>query len=84
MSTVYWKMRNGSLIDVDEMDINHLRNTLKMIIRASQAQVRNSQIANKPAPKLELKGEMSQLFNDDFPGDDDEYNPYEDYKAFLL
>lgn len=57
----YWKMRNGNLIDVDEMDIDHLRNALKMVIR-------NSQIAKKPAPKhqFELKGEMSQLFNDDY------------------
>lgn len=77
----YWKMRDGKLIDVDEMDINHLRNTLKMLIRASQAQVRNSQIAKKPAPplKFELKGDMAQLFNDDFPGDDEDLNdhPYE-------
>lgn len=32
-SPVYWKMRNGRLISVDDMDINHLRNVLKMIIR---------------------------------------------------
>lgn len=32
---VFWKMRNGKLISVDEMDINHLRNTLKMILRSS-------------------------------------------------
>ena len=57
----YWKMRDGNLIDVDKMDINHLRNALKMVIR-------NSQTANKPAPKhtFELKGEMSQLFNESF------------------
>jgi hypothetical protein len=35
-NTVFWKMRNGKLISVDDMDINHLRNTLKMIIRNSQ------------------------------------------------
>ena len=29
---VYWKMRNGRLISVDDMDINHLRNVLKMVI----------------------------------------------------
>ena len=33
---IYWKMRNGKLISVDEMDINHLRNTLKMILRSSK------------------------------------------------
>ena len=32
-SPVYWKIRNGRLISVDDMDINHLRNVLKMIIR---------------------------------------------------
>lgn len=31
--TVFWKMRNGKLISVDDMDINHLRNVLKMILR---------------------------------------------------
>ena len=35
-SPVYWKMRNGRLISVDDMDINHLRNVLKMIIRNNQ------------------------------------------------
>lgn len=33
---VYWKMRNGELISVDDMDVNHLRNVLKMIIRNSK------------------------------------------------
>jgi hypothetical protein len=30
---IYWTMKNGKKISVDDMDINHLRNTLKMIIR---------------------------------------------------
>lgn len=30
---IYWTMRNGEKIDVDEMSVEHLRNTLKMIIR---------------------------------------------------
>ena len=29
----YWTQKNGKQIDVDLMDINHLRNTLKLIIR---------------------------------------------------
>ena len=32
---VYWKQRNGELISIDDMDINHLRNTLKMIVKNS-------------------------------------------------
>jgi len=31
----YWKMRNGKSIDIDSMDLNHLRNTLKMIVNNS-------------------------------------------------
>lgn len=30
---IYWKMKDGTLIDVDEMSETHLRNTLKMILR---------------------------------------------------
>ena len=33
---VFWKQANGELISVDNMDINHLRNVLKMIIKNSQ------------------------------------------------
>ena len=50
---IYWKMRNGQLISVDEMDINHLRNTLKMIIR-------NNQKVNKTSP-----GNIEQAFNNE-------------------
>lgn len=32
----FWKMRNGQLIDVDQMSETHLRNSLKMMIRNSQ------------------------------------------------
>ncbi len=33
--SIYWKQRNGELIDIDKMDINHLRNVLKMIVKNS-------------------------------------------------
>lgn len=35
----YWKMKNGNLIDVDQMNETHLRNTLKMIVRNSQVKL---------------------------------------------
>ena len=35
----FWKMRNGQLIDVDQMSETHLRNSLKMMIRNSQRKV---------------------------------------------
>lgn len=32
---VYWKIRNGELISIDDMDVNYLRNVLKMIVNNS-------------------------------------------------
>jgi hypothetical protein len=58
---VFWKTKSGQLIDVDKMDINHLRNTLKMIIRNSQ----KSQVVSKPKSSFRLNGEMAQAFVDD-------------------
>ena len=34
---LYWTMKTGQQIDIDEMSESHLRNTLKMIVRNSQA-----------------------------------------------
>ena len=53
---VYWTMKNGQQIDIDDMDINHLRNTLKMIIRNNKKVVK---------PKFTLNGDMANVFNDD-------------------
>jgi len=60
----YWTQKNGCKIDVDTMDINHLRNTLKMIIRnLENAELKNREIA-KTRPKFILRGEMANDFND--------------------
>lgn len=37
MEIVYWTMKNGTKINVDDMSIEHLRNTLKMIIKNNQS-----------------------------------------------
>jgi hypothetical protein len=42
----YWKMKNGNLIDVDQMSETHLRNTLKMIVRNSQVKPTKTRIGN--------------------------------------
>ena len=57
-----WKMRNGRLISVDDMDINHLRNVLKIIIRNNhKVQV----IQAKPKVEFKLNGDMAQSFIND-------------------
>lgn len=51
----YWTTRNGKKIDIDEMSIEHLRNCLKMVVRAIE----------KKQQKFKLNGEMANMYNDD-------------------
>ena len=54
---VYWTMKNGQKINVDDMDIQHLRNTLKMLIKAKRA-------VTTPKPKFQVHGEIASEFAD--------------------
>jgi len=56
MEPVYWTMKNGQKINVDDMDINHLRNTLKMLIKAKRAQ----SIPKEPRHWSGLSGDIAQ------------------------
>jgi hypothetical protein len=58
MEPVYWTMKNGQKINVDDMDVQHLRNTLKMLIRAKRAQ------SAPVKPKFEVHGEIASEFAD--------------------
>jgi len=58
--TIYWRMRNGNMINVDDMDINHLRNVLKMIIK------------NRKKESFILVGDMANEFNETYFADEDE------------
>ena len=53
--TVYWTMKNGQKISVDDMDIDHLRNTLKMIIRS----VKVKKVRKDPV--FTVNGEMASI-----------------------
>ena len=54
--TYYWTTKSGEKINVDEMDITHLRNTLKMIIR---------NVENQPKRiNFKLNGDIANDFND--------------------
>ena len=55
MDIIYWTMKNGQKIDVDTMDIQHLRNTLKMLIKAKRAQ---------SVSKFQVHGEIASEFAD--------------------
>ena len=55
-------MRNGELISVDDMDINHLRNVLKMIIRNREKAL---QAKSKPKVEFKLNGDIAEFFNEE-------------------
>jgi hypothetical protein len=57
MEAVYWTMRNGEKINVNDMDEKHLRNTLKLILRSMDAV--NKKHQPKPQP-LRLHGDIAQ------------------------
>lgn len=59
-SPVYWRMRNGKSISVDDMDLNHLRNVLKTIIRNREKAL---QAKSKPKVESKLNGDIAQEFN---------------------
>ena len=61
-SPVYWKQANGKLVSVDEMDLNHLRNVLKMIIRNNY---RVQVVQAKPKVEFKLNGDIAQSFFND-------------------
>jgi hypothetical protein len=72
MEKVYWTMKNGQKIDVDTMDIQHLRNTLKMLIKAKRA------VTTPVKPKFEIHGEMAQNFLEQMI-EEDYYDPRDDW-----
>jgi len=56
-SEVYWTMRDGQKIKVDDMDINHLKNTLKMIIRMAKRAAAQPKVKHK----FTLNGDIAQM-----------------------
>lgn len=75
---VYWKMRNGELISVDDMDINHLRNALKLIItnknklKAALNEKLEKERHIKAANNFVLHGDMAQEFHESYLSDEDD------------
>lgn len=53
---VYWTMRDGQKIDIDQMSLEHLRNTLKMIVR-------NNDRRRMLVSTFKLNGDIAQDFN---------------------
>lgn len=58
MRKYYWTTKSGQKIDVDLMDENHLRNTLKMIIRNIEKAEAKERESKKT--RFELRGDIAQ------------------------
>jgi hexokinase len=78
-------MKDGKKINVDDMDITHLRNTLKMILRNVEAQ--KALIAQEVSRKkhhIELNGDMAQQFHETYFADqqqaDELFDDDEDFR----
>ena len=58
---VYWKMRNGNLISVDDMDEEHAKNVLKIVLKNRQTVMK--QIVKSKRQSFVLHGDMTNEFN---------------------
>ena len=66
-----WKTKDGKLINVDHMDVTHLRNSLKMCMRQMQKlHIKLTQL-QKPKDRFQVNGELASEHAD----------AYEIYKA---
>ena len=64
-------MRNGNLISVDDMDEEHAKNVLKIVLKNRQTVMK--QIVKAKRQSFKLQGDMANEFNSS-QYDDDEYN----------
>lgn len=62
----YWTTRSGEKIDIDKMSVSHLRNVLKMIVRAQQAQQSKQEQQDDWYQREIVDGIHSFVSNDDF------------------
>ena len=70
---VFWTTKAGDKIDIDKMDVEHLRNALKMIVRNWEAQ-KNLEIRrisnNRDGSSLDQNERMNEILEiDEFFGD---------------
>ena len=72
-------MKNGQQISVDDMDINHLRNTLKMILRNRDKA--KSQVQTNSKVDFKLNGDIAQSFIDDMEDAELESGLEEDFSC---
>jgi hypothetical protein len=76
---VYWKQKDGTFIDIMSMDVNHLRNVLKMIVKNSnkhKIQKTPVQIANETSYEIGSTGWIKAKQQAEFKLNDDIANEF--------
>lgn len=58
---IYWKMRDGKLISVDDMTEEHAKNVLKIVLKNRQTVIK--QIVKSKRQSFKLLGDMANEFN---------------------
>ena len=71
METLYWKTKDGRVMNVDDMSDTHVRNAFKMLLRNI-----NRLSKRKPSTEFSLKGDMAQEFNNSMEEYELEFDPY--------
>lgn len=74
-----WTMKNGTSISIDDMDVSHLRNSLRMLIKRHTQLLTHTnsliddynRLLSKKNKEFVLNGDMAEQFNRSF--DEDEY-----------
>ena len=66
---VFWSTKAGDKIDIDKMDVEHLRNTLKMIVRNWEAR-KNLVIQRTLNDEVESSLNQNKGMNDIFEIDE--------------
>ena len=72
---VYWKQKDGTFIDIMSMDVNHLRNVLKMIVNNSNKhkdKFEKEAYWKKQNEKVFLNGDMAKEFHESYLSDKDD------------
>lgn len=65
---VYWKTKDGTSLNVDDMDINHVRNAFKMLIKAYHRLLGSYMdlvLENHSKNKTGTNGDIAEFFNDE-------------------
>jgi hypothetical protein len=75
-SKLYWRTRDGRVMDVDDMTDTHVRNAFKLLLRA----LKKEQERRNPVERtIQLNGDIANDFNDSMEAFEyDDVDPYFD------